>query len=973
MVVYSKKVYPELELKDFNEHILPLVHYIEQLNFNESIELSNTLNYETEEKYPYYNVCMSITSEIWDKFWDYKLDACVHNPLSFKEAICDNLSQVAFSYMIRGFSEHIKLLQNISLENSYLFYNETLKRDRMEEFSDTYFVTWNRCINLITSRINAIVDTVKRIQQHRKDIETKFNITRDIKIVYVESDGDTHNDGSSVSIIHFEDKQKIIYKPRSVSGEAGYSKLITVINNKFKLNLPMLSVINCGHYGFTSFEFSDDTQVDMYKAGQLACLMYLLNASDMHYSNILWTQKGPLPIDLETLFHPARNRSGIPESIYSAYNYLEKSVYGTGVLPISIGGKTKSGSVDVGFTGIRDKNSVSPFKTFELVNGFNSNIKIVWHKSDPVSEDLINNSDYEKQIYENCAKVVDGFTELYLLVLRNKEFFSKEVVASFKGAKLRYIHNMTYRYEQILRVLTAAEPSKNLDIAHSLLSRIGILSMTSDKNIVLSECRQLWKGDIPYFTINFDSTEIYCDNDIVSRAKNSPKSEFILKIKKLSHKDLINQQQIIQLAFVAKLADPHAEGKLKLEELENGNQKSIEKKNDEQKNITEINKIIKWFSQNLLSSVLDDRYPHLPKTWVGAVAKNGNNGWTPGVLGYDLYSGRIGPALVLSIVGNQISDTEAINISNDIFEKSAQILEDQSFELRNVLLSGNGAFSGISGLLWAMYHAGVITNNQRWKKVAINSWELLSIDLQTVDNNFFDMINGKSGAIIMRLQMQDTFYPKHEFIDECINLAYEKINEIDDNMTSGVAHGLGHLLWFFSIINQRINDVKIKKLIVDIDTVIREKYTNKAGIIETYLNEQNEHVSSSWCNGLSGLLIAYYEAYKAEALPKTSVISIINQLKVIPISCVPVICHGSLGVLTALEYVNESFPEETKGLIHNIKNTFCSPTYIYEYFKEGKGRYTLSPGLMSGKSGALLHLCKLVNNDLKISPLLLGL
>ena len=50
MVVYSKKVYPELELKDFNEHILPLVHYIEQLNFNESIELSNTLNYETEER-----------------------------------------------------------------------------------------------------------------------------------------------------------------------------------------------------------------------------------------------------------------------------------------------------------------------------------------------------------------------------------------------------------------------------------------------------------------------------------------------------------------------------------------------------------------------------------------------------------------------------------------------------------------------------------------------------------------------------------------------------------------------------------------------------------------------------------------------------------------------------------------------------------------------------------------------------------
>ncbi|MCL8496663.1 DUF4135 domain-containing protein, partial [Apilactobacillus sp. F1] len=135
-----------------------------------------------------------------------------------------------------------------------------------------------------------------------------------------------------------------------------------------------------------------------------------------HYSNILWTHKGPLPIDLETLFHPSRNRSGIPESSNSAYDSLEKSVYGTGVLPISISDKNKSGSVDVGFTGIRDKNSVSPFKTFELINGFNSNIKDVWHNSATVSEDLINDSEYEKQIYENCAKVVDGFTDVYLLI-----------------------------------------------------------------------------------------------------------------------------------------------------------------------------------------------------------------------------------------------------------------------------------------------------------------------------------------------------------------------------------------------------------------------------------------------------------------------------------------------------------------------------------------------------------------------------
>lgn len=112
---------------------------------------------------------------------------------------------------------------------------------------------------------------------------------------------------------------------------------------------------------------------------------------------------------------------------------------------------------------------------------------------------------------------------------------------------------------------------------------------------------------------------------------------------------------------------------------------------------------------------------------IGPVSRYGDQGWTPGVLGYDLYSGRVGPALALAVAGKLLSDDSAIKAANDIFEKSAKILEERSFELRNVLLSGIGGFSGVSGLLWTLFAAGNIVGNERWKDIAVNSWPILHL------------------------------------------------------------------------------------------------------------------------------------------------------------------------------------------------------------------------------------------------------
>lgn len=971
MVVYRKQFYPELEKSDFDEHIAPLLHYIDDLSVHSPDNLKNVQILKDQEFYPYHNACRMIARNSWEKAWDAEMDQYLIDSEFIKTTICEQNSQIAFSYLIRCFAEQIKTLPTNSMHPKAIYddYSQQLMETEFKEFADTYSIAWGRCSNLLENRTAAFKKTVQLIQKHRLKIEEEFNIPSTSRIVSLDSGGDTHNNGSSVSIITFEQGEKLVYKPRSVSGELGYTHLIQEMNKFIFPKMSALTVVDFGEYGFTSFVENNDEKMDMFQAGRLACLMFLLNATDMHYSNILWTNGGPLPIDLETLFHPARIRTGIPESEKSAYHALEKSVYGTGVLPISLGTKASKDSVDVGFTGIRNQNSVSPFKIFDIKDGFSSNIKVVWQKQ-KINNELSTDPDLELLIHERCDQIIDGFSNLFMQIFHNKTLFADAVIKSFSTAKFRYIHNMTYRYEQLLRILTDAEPSKNKETAHALLSRVGILSLSSDAKLVQSECKQLWNGDVPYFSINFKGTDILYENKVVSSISTSPESDFIVKMENLTEKELARQINLIRLAFVAKLADPHSDGNLKLEETV-----SIEEeRSNPLENNTELKhrEIAQWFSDSLTAGLLDDRYEHLPKTWIGPVARFGSQGWAPGVLGYDLYSGRVGPALVLAVAGKLLSDKSAADAAYDIFEKSAQILEEKSFELRNVLLSGTGAFSGVSGLLWTLFAAGEIVGNQRWKEIAANSWTILQKSLETEDDNFFDMITGKSGSIVMRYRMQEDFNLSEEVIAKSISLAYAKMNDNNVQTTSGLAHGYGQMLWFFALVNQKQENNKVKKVIEDLDSIICKNYTNSEGIIEIYKVDGDTNVSSSWCNGLSGLLIAYYEAYKSKALPRESVVNIIDQLNRIPISRVPVLCHGSLGVAEALEYASELFPEETSEILLKLKTTFCSPEYIYTYYKNGKGRYPLSSGLMAGQAGALLHLCRLIDPEIKVSPLTFG-
>ncbi|CYU82082.1 lantibiotic synthetase [Streptococcus suis] len=963
---YSREqVFPEVDEIDYKNSVEPLLEYNRNnLKLKKSDYYSNQmLVSDISENYPYQKLCNAVVDRIWNTHWLSEFDSDFVDYNVFRKTICEQLSQMVFSHFIRCFAEQIKECENEQLNKQeiYALYNSKLVESNLEIFREKYPVGWARCHNMLENRVISLGVMLKRLRKHRTDIFRRFNLSNSEKIYSIQSGGDVHNNGQTVNIIEFDTGEKIIYKPRSVSGEVCYRKFVVTFNELFKTNLLSIRALDFDTYGFTEFieRVVDEKNYDMTHAGRLLCMMYMLNASDMHFENVFWTSQGPVPIDLETLFQPLRQKQvDKVEDDQSAYSKLARSVCGTGILPYSL---DNQGNSDVGFTGFRDENTRSPVKTLYVRNGFSSNINIRWNSDelDNTSDSLIKDIKFEIFVVERCKKVTEGFTELYQKISEKREVFKKLVWDSFRDMKIRYLHNMTYRYEQILRVLTAAEPSQRIDLAHMLVSRLALLSSTSDVSLPISESKQIRNGDIPYLYVQFDSNVIADSNGRVAMLTTSPMNEFSYKLQNLNDQDLVNQVRLIKLSFLSRLADSHDGKVLDDENIINtstGTYRPFE---------NDLSQII----ENIVDSALTDRFSHLPETWIGPISRRGS-GWVPGVLGYDLYSGRVGIAIVLLLYGKYFKDQKSYNLSKEIFEKISNILNSESFDKGNLLKIGSGAYSGISGMLWTLYKAGEISQNEEWMRVSKISWKFVAEE-DIIDGDFFDIISGGSGSIVLRYSMLSDYRLPNNLLSVIIDKGYEQILNIDEQTTSGLAHGLGNLIWFFSIINRKHKDERIEILIKKVHEVILNKFMNNKKEILVYNSQNESNISNSWCNGLSGLLLAYYEAYKSNVIEKDFVIKIIEQLKRNKLPVIPTLCHGGIGVVEILEYIKDEFHVEVEPILNYLYNILFCPNQVVEYLKSSDSRYALGQGLLTGNTGALLYLFKQKNKSIKFNPLVL--
>ncbi|MGD8496565.1 MAG: type 2 lanthipeptide synthetase LanM, partial [Gemmatimonadales bacterium] len=146
---------------------------------------------------------------------------------------------------------------------------------------------------------------------------------------------DPHGRGRTVCFVHFDSGLEVVYKPRAVGIERSYAALVAWLDGRgLQPPLRAAGTLERGDYGWAErihpTPCADATSArDFYRrAGALVCLMDVLGAVDLHYGNLVACGADPVPVDLETLFHPGPARDSTDADPEAAGSVLR-----TGLLP----------------------------------------------------------------------------------------------------------------------------------------------------------------------------------------------------------------------------------------------------------------------------------------------------------------------------------------------------------------------------------------------------------------------------------------------------------------------------------------------------------------------------------------------------------------------------------------------------------------------------------------------------------------
>ena len=168
--------------------------------------------------------------------------------------------------------------------------------------------------------------------------------------------GDRHRGGRSVLLLTFRSGWQLVYKPRSLAIDQHFQELLHWLNTRgAEPPFQTLKVLDRGAYGWSAFvaeqECGSAAAVRRFyeRQGAYLALLYALEATDLHFENLIAAGEHPMLVDLETLFHPRALLEAVlaPESLPLKPCSIRSCVWGC--CPIRCGSTRKAqGSISVG-------------------------------------------------------------------------------------------------------------------------------------------------------------------------------------------------------------------------------------------------------------------------------------------------------------------------------------------------------------------------------------------------------------------------------------------------------------------------------------------------------------------------------------------------------------------------------------------------------------------------------------------------
>lgn len=873
-----------------------------------------------------------------------------------------------------------KLEGETSVEKAQYFSEVLLKDNKfVKELYEEYFELTRLMKLKVKNLSDFIVEIINNTEKQYDQLEVKFGNRGKLGALteMVMGAGDSHNNGKSVVKLLFSSGIKLVYKPRTLEIETGYYELIDWLNsqtvNSF-IRLKAPNIHNIKGAGWMEFieqkECSNPDEIKRfyYRTGQILCLLYILNAKDFHYENLIACADQPVLIDLETLFHPEIIGFDLDNSnsTLCGAHYIYNSVKGAALLPTQIVNQKNNRIMEVGGLSNTDRQA-APFKSYYLKDFNSAEIKVVSEygfveakNNNPILDGMaVDSAQYTKEIK-------NGFFFTYKWIEENRSIFKEKLMLLFKECLGRLVYRPTNVYMQLLTTSYHPDVLRNTIDRKIYLNRIGLVADTGEREILNSELAQMLDGDIPYFLAYFEGDSILdCNGRIIMSLPGCSAFRSIeRKLDKLDARDLSLQLSIINFSYSNNI------------EVNGICATNMTFYDSEYKNGINCDKFIETAKQIgdyvLSTSIAGNADGKIDRTWIGLIEIK-KDFKEISCVGNDIYTGNSGIALFLAYLGviteNEKYKKAALEAVTAVINSINDITDFKTVKL--------GFFSGVSGWLYSIFSIGKILNDKElvnfvYKKISVIG-QMLASD-QNCD--IISGISGAMGAIISIYEHTDDVDIKKYIIGICneqFKLIKQKVVVLEDgeSITWGEEGFVGFSHGNAGVISQLIRLYGITKepdIIKTIKSALKYENTMFNGKCGNWDKQLNSNIFlNKWCHGAPGVLLSNLILYKNNFFDEDIKSKIALSLKTVKKKgfgenyC---LCHGDLGNLLILNYASQILKDE-------VLRTNCIKTaenFIDQYFnkrwEDDEFKQTQNMGLMAGISGIGYGLLQLYRPEL---------
>lgn len=812
----------------------------------------------------------------------------------------------------------------------------------------------------------AVLRFAAALASDRSGLTARFGIPASARVHAVRSGGDSHAGGQRVCVLEWTSGDRVVFKPRTVGGESAYATLTAALGRISPIRLDALQVWDRGDYGWVEYvdDAADSVRAEILRqpeflrrCGWLCALLYALNAKDMHMDNLHITPFGPIPLDLETILHAPRYYADVTDAS-DVRRALEDSVQGLGFLPTIIESTNpeNTGWMDIGFLG-GGAGEGDPFRALIVERPFRDDMRLTFDTSVPPEFDEPAEVDRATAVRMGAA-VAEGFDEAYRWIEAHRDEFWDLTRQVFAGVRLRYLHTMTQNYVHVLRLACSARAMAAATERRRLLERIALAGDGTVIPLVRSEMAQLADGDIPCFTIDAES-DVICGptGDPVASTTETPLQACRAKLDRMGADDLAEQTEMVWAAFVASHPEDH------LDRTRLGTATPASGKDGLAAVATDL-------VDQLCRRARDDGRPTLAPSWIGPIPSTSRTRpWAPGVLGFDLYTGRTGVGLALAAASVPLQHTAARELATRIFDPCARALNRELEALADDL--GNGTFSGVAGLPYALAEAGRWLDRSDWIHTAAVAARRLAQtpaaagDQDTLDP--LDIIEGLSGRLAAKGAAGAETEPGfRKLIDE---VAARPATD-ETLLHSGFAHGVTGVL--FQLAHSPLADEEISPAVNRLIDILATMRTPDDSDWITSLTGDG-HTATGWCHGAAGIALGLGGLWlRRPALAPaewvdTALQAMVNDGFGRNLS----LCHGDLGNWEIAQWIHRQSGHPLAEAAVARAEEVLTADVIASRLQDRRHRNSLNSSLMVGTAGVALHLAQRLEPGLGISALMM--